>query len=79
MDIDPDLLNDDFGPEKAFLTLQRWGLDIFARPATSYECERAFSSAKKPITPEKNLLGGNTIEALECSRAWWNNGLVKRL
>jgi hypothetical protein len=65
--------------EEAFPTLQRWALDIFACPATSCECERAFSSAKKLTTPERNLLGDDIIEALECLRAWWNNGLVKRL
>ena len=58
--------------EEAFPTLQRWAFDIFACLATSYECERAFSSVK-------NLLGDNMIEALECLTAWWNNGLVKRL
>jgi len=35
-------------------------------------------SAKKLITPERNSLGDNIIEALECLRAWWNNGLIKR-
>jgi hAT family C-terminal dimerisation region len=41
-------------------------------PATSCECERDFSSIKKLITPERNTLGDNIIEALECLRAWWN-------
>ena len=58
--------------EEAFPTLQRWALDIFACPAKSCECERAFSSVKKLITPERNSLGDNIIEALECLRAWWN-------
>jgi hypothetical protein len=56
--------------EEAFPTLQRWALDEFACPVTSCECERAFSSAKKLVTPERNF------EALECLRAWWNNGLI---
>ena len=67
------------GIEEAFPTLQRWALGVFACSATSCECERAFGSAKKLITQEKGFLGDNIIEALECSRAWWNNGLVKRL
>jgi hypothetical protein len=54
--------------KEAFPTLQRWALDVFACPATSCECERAFSSAKKLITPERNLLGDNIIGALECLR-----------
>src|SRR4051812_11847320 len=52
--------------------------DIFACPAISCECERAFSRANKLITPERNSLGDSLIEALECLRAWWNNGLIKR-
>ena len=40
--------------------------------------ERVFSSSKKLITPERNALGDDLIEALECLKAWWDNGLVKR-
>ena len=43
------------------------------------KCERAFSSAKKLIAPERSSQGDNIIEALECLRVWWNNGLIKRL
>jgi hypothetical protein len=48
----------------------RWALDIFACPAISCECEWAFSSAMKLITPERNLLSDELIEALGCLRAW---------
>jgi hypothetical protein len=65
--------------EGAFSTLQRWALGVFACPATSCKYGRAFSSAKKRITPERNVLGDSVIEALKCLRAWWNNGLIKRL
>jgi hypothetical protein len=41
--------------EEAFPILQRWAFDIFACQATSCECERAFSSVKKLITPERTL------------------------
>jgi hypothetical protein len=54
-------------------------LDVSASLAIFYECERAFRSAKKLITPERKFLGDNIIEALECLRAWWNNGLIKEL
>jgi hypothetical protein len=64
--------------EVAFPTLQRWAFDTLACPATSCECERAFSSAKKLITPERNSLADNLIEALECLKAWWDNGFVRR-
>ena len=30
------------------------------------------------ITPERSLVSGDPIEALECLQAWWNNGLIKR-
>lgn len=57
-------------------TLHRWAFNIFAYPARSCECERTFSSAKKLITLERNLLSDDLTEALECLRAWWNNGLI---
>jgi hypothetical protein len=65
--------------KEAFSTLQRRALGVFACPASSCKCGRAFSSAKKRITLERNLLGDSIIEALECLRAWLNNGLIKRL
>jgi hypothetical protein len=40
---------------------------------------KPLSSAKKLITPERKLLGDSIIEALECLRVWWKNGLIKRL
>jgi hypothetical protein len=54
-------------------------ISIFASPAISCEYEQAFSSVKMLLTPERNSLGDNIIEALECLKAWWNNGLIKRL
>jgi hypothetical protein len=68
-----------YTPVRHIPTLQCWAFDIFACPVTSCEYEQAFSSANKLITPERNSLGDNVIEALECLRAWWNNGLIKRL
>ena len=48
-------------------TLSCWALDTLSIPAMATECERAFSSAfssaKKLITPERNALGDDTIEA----------------
>jgi hypothetical protein len=59
-------------------SIRQWAFDTFACPATSCECERVFSSAKRLITPDRNSLGDELIEALECLKAWWANGLVKR-
>jgi hypothetical protein len=39
---------------------------------------RALDTPKKLITPERNSLADNTIEALECLKAWFNKGFIKR-
>jgi hypothetical protein len=44
----------------------------------SAECERVFSSAKKLITPERNGLHTEIIEASECLKNWWDRGLIKQ-
>src|SRR5439155_7107399 len=47
-------------------TLSQYALDTLAIPATATECERTFSSAKRLVTPERNCLGDDVIEASEC-------------
>jgi hAT family C-terminal dimerisation region len=42
----------------------------------SAECERVFSSAKKMITPDRNGLNDDIVEACECLKYWWDNSLV---
>jgi hAT family C-terminal dimerisation region len=42
----------------------------------SAECERMFSSAKKLISPERNRLHEEMIEASECLKNWWDRGLI---
>jgi hypothetical protein len=44
----------------------------------SAECERVFSSTKKLITPERNRLAEDIIEASECLKNWWDHGLIKQ-
>jgi hypothetical protein len=56
----------------------QWAFDTLSCPATSCECERVFSSTKKLITPERNKLQDDTIEALECLKAWFDKGLIER-
>jgi hypothetical protein len=63
---------------RQFPSIRQWAIDNLACPATSCECKRAFSSAKRLITPDRNVLDDDLIEALECLKAWWDNGLVKR-
>ena len=61
-----------------FPTLFQYALDTLSCPAMSTEYERVFSSAKKPITPERNQLGEDIIEACECLKAWWRNSLIEQ-
>ena len=58
-------------------TISLWALDTLSIPAMSAECERVFSSAKKLITLERNALADDTIEACECLKAWWDQGLIR--
>jgi len=52
--------------------------DTLAIPVMSSECEKIFSSAKKLLTPERNALADDIIEATECSKAWWAQGLIQQ-
>lgn len=45
--------------------------DMIAIPAMSSECERVFSSAGRLITPVRNRLKEDVIEASECLSAWY--------
>jgi hypothetical protein len=64
------------GPERAVPTLHLWAFNVLAVPAMSAECERMFSSAKKLISPERNRLHEQMIEASECLKNWWDRGLI---
>ena len=64
--------------EARSITLHRYALDTLAIPATSAECERIFSSAKKLVTPERNRLSDDIIEAIECLKAWWDSGIISQ-
>jgi hypothetical protein len=57
------------GNETVYQTLHLWALDILSIPAMATECERAFSSAEKLFTPERNALADATIGATECLKA----------
>lgn len=45
--------------------------DMIAIPAMSSECERVFSSAGRLITPVRNRLKEDIIEAFEYLSAWY--------
>ena len=48
-------------------------LDHLSCPAMATQCERVFSAVKRTLTPERNALGLNILEACECLR-WWRHG-----
>ena len=64
------------GSRKEYPTLSQYALDTLAIPATTTECERTFSSVKKLVTPERNRLADEIIEACECLKAWWDNVMI---
>jgi hypothetical protein len=49
-----------------FPTLYLYALDTLSRPVMSTKYERAFSSAKKLLTPERNARLMDIIKACEC-------------
>jgi hypothetical protein len=50
--------------------------DYLSIPATSCECERSFSTAKRTITSDRNPLSAATIEALQLQKNWLRHGVV---
>jgi hypothetical protein len=57
-------------------TLHLYALDHLSCPAMATQCERVFSAARRTLTPERNGLGLKVLEACECLRWWWRNGVV---
>ena len=55
--------------------LIQWALDVHSIPATSAECEQVFSSAGQLLTPRRNRLLDDVVEANECLMAWKRSGL----
>jgi hypothetical protein len=51
--------------------------DYLSVPATSCECERIFSTAKRTITSDRNRLSAATIEALQLQKNWLRHSIVK--
>ena len=56
--------------------LAQWALNMHSIPAMSAECERVFSLTKLLITPRRNRLLGDFVEANECLGAWKKAGLI---
>ena len=54
----------------AYPRLALMARDFLAIPGTETSSERAFSSARRLISWERNRLGDNTIRACECVKSW---------
>jgi hypothetical protein len=73
----------DFNPIKwwnnmrtTFPSLHLYAFNTLSCPAMSTECEGVFSGVKRTITPERNKLSESVIEACECLKVWWREGVV---
>jgi hypothetical protein len=44
----------------------------------SMECERVFLSAKKLLTPARDNLQEDIIEATECLKVWWDEEIIQQ-
>ena len=62
--------------EQLYPTLTVMAYDLFAMPAMSSECERAFSNAKRLVTDERHRLKSDIIEADQCIKSWLKNGIA---
>jgi hypothetical protein len=58
-------------------TVAQYALDLLCYPVMSAECERVFSRAKLLISPNRNKLADDIIEASECLRIWWMRGIIE--
>ena len=59
-----------------FPLFSRMAIDILSIPAMLSESERVFLSAKRTIADSRWKLKATTIEALECSKSWLQDGVV---
>jgi len=51
--------------------------DYLSIPSTSCDCERAFSSARRTISNDRNRLNAATIEAIQLQKGWLRQGVVR--
>jgi hypothetical protein len=55
--------------------LVNMAFNILLIPAMSSETERGFSGAKLTLSPSRNRLSEDVIEATECLNRWYKAGL----
>ncbi|KAF5482814.1 putative AC transposase [Colletotrichum siamense] len=61
---------------ETFPALYRLAVDVFAVPAMSADCERAFSWAKLTLTSQRLAMSPSTIESLQLAKNWLKRGVV---
>ena len=63
--------------KQSYPILFKIAVDFLPIPSTSCECERAFSTAKRTITVDRNALSTSSIEALQLQKNWLRNKAVR--
>ena len=63
---------------KAYPTLAGLAFIVFATPAMSSECERAFSHAGKMVTDDRYQHKADILEADQLLKSWLIDGLIDR-
>ena len=64
--------------KKEYPTLAGLAFTVFAMPAMSSECKRAFSRAGKMVTDDRYQLKADIIEADQLIKSWLAGGLIDR-
>lgn len=60
-----------------FPNLAKLALNVFSIPASSAECQRVFSQAKRTITDDQNQIGDETTQTILCQKDWLKKPLVQ--
>ncbi|KAK7178414.1 transposase-like protein [Paraphaeosphaeria sporulosa] len=62
--------------QKRFPVIYKMAMDHLSVPATSCDCERCFSCAKRTITCDRNLLTPSVVEAFQLQKNWLRRSAV---
>jgi hAT family C-terminal dimerisation region len=58
--------------------VSQMALDILSIPATSCDCERAFSELGDMLAPRRSRMKPDVIAALQCNRSFNRNGFIRK-
>ncbi|KAF6792074.1 transposase-like protein [Colletotrichum musicola] len=61
---------------ETYPVLHKLAIDVFAVPAMSADCERAFSWAKLTLTSQRLSMKPSTIESLQLAKNWLKRGVI---